>query len=143
MRKPSAQRRCCTFSSSSKIEIRLKAARRRKEAKYPELLDTRRCRLVVVAMEIGGRWSEEAWTFLTLLAEAKARSAPRGSQRSTQYCLLRRWSQIVSVAAQSAFAATLLGENSGKTPAYDDLLPEWGEVLCDREVTAAGPSRLT
>ena len=32
--------------------IRLEIARTRKERKYPELLNTRRCRLVVTAMEV-------------------------------------------------------------------------------------------
>ena len=49
---------------------------------------------------------------------------------------------MVAVAAQTAFAATLVGEPSGKTPAWNDLEPELGEVLCDREVVADGPSRL-
>ena len=40
-------------------------ARRRKERKYRELLNSRRCRLVVVALEAGGRWSEKAATFRT------------------------------------------------------------------------------
>ena len=70
--------------------VRLEAARKRKEQRYPELLRTRRCRLVVTAMEIGGRWSEEAWTFLSMLAEASAKQGPKAMQRSTQYCLLRR-----------------------------------------------------
>ena len=52
-------------------------ARRRKEAKYWELLQSRRCRLVVLALEVGGRWSEEASTFIRLLSEARARSVPR------------------------------------------------------------------
>ena len=38
--------------------------------------------------------------------------------------------------------ASLLGEPSGKAPAPDDILPELGEVLQDREVPAEGPSRL-
>ena len=33
-----------------------------------ELLQTRRCKLVVLAIEVGGRWSQEATTFLRLLA---------------------------------------------------------------------------
>ena len=38
----------------------LQAARRRKERTYPELLGPRqRAQLVVVALEVGGRWSEE------------------------------------------------------------------------------------
>ena len=95
----------------------LAAARRRKETKYPELLRDRRCRLVVVAHEVGGRWSEEAWTFLTLLARVKADTAPAALRRSTEYCFLRRWAGMVAVAAQTAFAETLVGELSGKTPA--------------------------
>ena len=38
----------------------LTQARRDKEATYPELVGSNRCRLVVVALETGGRWSEEA-----------------------------------------------------------------------------------
>ena len=122
--------------------VRLDEARRWKERKYPELLHSRRCRLVVTAVEIGGRWSEEAWTFLTSLAEAKSQTAPTVLQRSTQYCLLRRWSQMLAVAVQSAFASTLLGESASKMPLHNCETPEWGEMLCDREVTTEGPSRL-
>ena len=102
--------------------IRLEAARKRKEDKYPELLNTRRCKLVVTAMKVGDRWSEEAWTFLTLLAETKAKTGPKLLEKSTHYCLLRRWSQMVAVAAQSAFAASLLGEKSRKTPCCNNFL---------------------
>ena len=42
----------------------LSQARRDKEAKYPELVATERFRLVVVAMETGGRWSTEALEFV-------------------------------------------------------------------------------
>ena len=93
-------------------------------------------------MKVGGRWSEEAWNFVALLAEAKAKLAPKALQRSSQYCLLRRWTQMVSVAAMSAFAATQLEESTGTTPLYNDVLPDWGDVLCDREVVADGPSKL-
>ena len=41
-------------------------ARRAKESACPELLQTRRCKLVVLAIEVGGRWSQEATTFLRL-----------------------------------------------------------------------------
>ena len=51
----------------------LAAARRRKERTYPELSGPRsRARLVVLAGEIGGRWSEETRRFLSLLAKAKS-----------------------------------------------------------------------
>ena len=56
----------------------LVAARRRKETTYPELVGPRgRAKLVVLAIEVGGRWSQETATFLRLLAAAKAgTSAP-------------------------------------------------------------------
>ena len=54
----------------------LQDARKRKERTYPELIRSRRCRLVVLGIETGGRWSEEASMFVKLLAQAKARQAP-------------------------------------------------------------------
>ena len=49
----------------------LAAARRRKAARYPELAGQHgRARLVVLASEVGGRWSEECRQFLCLLAKA-------------------------------------------------------------------------
>ena len=57
-------------------------ARADKERKYAELVNRDRCRLVVVGVETGGRWSDEAVTFLDHLASARAREAPpilRGS----------------------------------------------------------------
>ena len=106
-----------------------------------QLLRQRRCRLVVMAHEVGGRWSEEAWTFLSLLARVKAETAPAALRRSTEFCFLRRWAGFVAVAAQTAFAATLVGEPSSKTQAWNVLEPALGEVLCDRLVAAEGPSR--
>ena len=122
--------------------VRLEAARQRKENKYPELLNSRRCKLVMTVMEIGGRWSEEAWSFLEQLAKVKAKTVPVALRRSTEYCFLRRWSQMLGVAAQSAFAATLLGEPAGRIQAWNDQAPDLGEALRDRETPAEGPSRL-
>ena len=49
-------------------------ARRRKARTYPELVGPhRRARLVVLAVEVGGRWSDETRSFLSQLAGAKAR----------------------------------------------------------------------
>ena len=50
----------------------LQAARRRKERTYPELVGPRtRARLVVLAVEVGGRWSNETRSFLAQLARKK------------------------------------------------------------------------
>ena len=51
-------------------------ARRDKETTYPELASSGRCKLVVLAIETGGRWSEEAVQTMKMLAHSKARDAP-------------------------------------------------------------------
>ena len=98
-------------------------ARRRKEKRYPELLNSRRCRLVVTAHETGGRWSEEAYNFVLQLAAAKARSAPRVLQGSALFTWLRRWTALVSIAAQKAYANTLLYGHAGSA-CSDGSAPE-------------------
>ncbi len=59
-------------------------------------------------MEVGGRWSTEAAQFAQQLAKAKARTVPtilRPSVRAAFFC---GWTGMLAVAAQRAFAATLL-----------------------------------
>ena len=79
----------------------------RKEATYPELLGSDRCRLVVLGVEVGGRWSTEAADFLRLLARAKARAAPAALQPALRSAYVHRWSGLLSAAATLAFAASL------------------------------------
>lgn len=86
----------------------LHKARARKEATYPELAHTTRCRLVVVGLEVGGRWSDEAAEFIWLLAAARARAAPAALRRSAAQAWQWRWAGVIAVAAQRAFAASLL-----------------------------------
>ena len=51
-------------------------ARRRKERRYPELVEPgARSRLVVLGVEVGGRWSAETSGFLGSLVRAKYRCA--------------------------------------------------------------------
>ena len=50
----------------------------RKELRYPELAGQHgRAKLVVLASEVGGRWSEECRQFLCQLASAKTRNEPK------------------------------------------------------------------
>ena len=51
------------------------AARRKRRDTYPELTRARRCRLVVIGIEVGGRFGDEAASFLRLLAAAGSRRA--------------------------------------------------------------------
>ena len=57
--------RCADISGAA-----LTAARRRKEANYPELHGRNgRTRLVVLSAEVGGRWSDESAAFVLHLAQ--------------------------------------------------------------------------
>ena len=63
----------------------LQDARKSKERTYPELLNNKRCRLVVLAIEVGGRWSEEAAAFV-----ATGTRHPPTQRCSRSHCTLDR-----------------------------------------------------
>ncbi|OLQ06448.1 hypothetical protein AK812_SmicGene10260 [Symbiodinium microadriaticum] len=86
----------------------LAEARRAKERTYPEFADARRCRLVVLGLEVGGRWSAEAAGFIRLLARARARSAAVTQRAACVAAFVTRWSGLLSIAAARSFAASLL-----------------------------------
>ena len=120
------RRRAGTYAGAA-----LHTARRSKERTYPEFLQSRRCRLVVLAFETGGRWSHETTNFIRLLAQSKARQAPALLQRSVMAALISRGSAMLSHAAMQSFAASLLDQNlsthsnvDGNTPPVSQLLAE-------------------
>ena len=106
----------------------LAAARRLKERTYPELTGPRsRARLVVLAGEIGGRWSEETRRFLSLLAKAKARSEPPILKKRAEQAWRLRWGAILGCAAARSFAASQLelrhgGGADGDVPSTHDVV---------------------
>ena len=87
----------------------LSRARHRKEQRYPELVGPgSRARLVVLAVEVGGRWSAEMRTFVAQLAKAKVREEPRLLQKRAEQAWRMRWGAILSCAAAKAVATCLL-----------------------------------
>ena len=109
----------------------LVVARRRKERAYPELVGPRsRAKLVVLAGEVGGRWSEETATFLRLLAVARARSESALMRRRAEQAWRMRWGGMLACAGARAFAASLLEQRSnvggdGIQPLLSDVLSEF------------------
>ena len=65
-------------------------ARRSTERTYPEFGRASRCRLVVLGIEVGGRWSAEAANFVRLLARASTHCPP--SAACHHRCL--RWAMV-------------------------------------------------
>ena len=104
-------------------------ARGDKEAAYPEFSSSRRCQLIVVAIETGGRWSAEAAAFLEDLAFVKAREAPCRLRTATAWAWQRRWSRLLATACAIAVAQSLTapagtisaGSTDGPAPKLGDL----------------------
>ena len=108
----------------------LDAARKRKEDTYPELTgENGRTRLVVLAAEVGRRWSVETAQFLCALAKNRAQSVPLNLQGRMEATWLRRWSAILACSAARSFAVSLLDRSS--TPGTGDAVPSVHEVLRD------------
>ena len=63
---------------------------------------------LVVAGEVGGRWSAETSTFLRLLAAARARSETQVLRKRAEQVWRLRWSTMLACTAARAFAASLL-----------------------------------
>ena len=108
---------------------------------YPELQRGGRCKLVVVALEVGGRWSEEAAEFVRLLAKCRSRAAPTSLRQATAQAFIARWSALLTHAAQTAFAQSLLFQDAGPLAASDGDSPLLSDVL-DLTSTIPAPSRL-
>ena len=103
------------------------AARRRKEGTYPELSGNQgRAKLIVLAGETGGRFSEETQTFIRLLARAKTRSVPEPLRTRARQSWAHRWGSLLACAAARALASSLLNRR-GQSGAD-------GDVPCDAEV---------
>ena len=106
------------------------AARRKRNNTYPELGHARRCRLVVVGTEVGGRFSTEVVQFLRLLARHRAAAVPRLLRPAAITAWVARWSGLLAVAAQRAFAASLL-ELPPAADLGDGPGPELHELLAE------------
>ena len=110
-------------------------ARANKERAYPELASGNRCLLVVLAIEVGGRFSQETGEFLKHLAMARSQTTPKFLQASSVAAFERRWIRMLAVSAASAHAASVLLEKAeleadgpvvGRQPWLQNLIAECG-----------------
>ena len=84
--------------------------RRRKEKACPKLVGPQsRAKLVVLAGEVGGRWSEEMVTFLRLLAAARARSESALLRRNAEQACRMWWGRDVGVRCSTRLRCFLAG----------------------------------
>ncbi len=112
-------------------------ARRKKERVCPELIGPHgRVRLVVLAGEVGGRWSDETRSFISQLAKAKSRAEPFLLRRRMEQVWRLRWGAILSCAAR-AFASSLLDRRTAL--GSDGATPLSHEVEGDFRHSGSGP----
>ena len=110
----------------------LRQARRAKERTYPELLrPDSRCRQVVLALEVGGRFSPETVHFVQRLARARARSVPPRVRGAVSAAFARRWSSFLVAGASRAYAASLLALPAHSAAGVDGPPPLVSDVLAD------------
>ena len=89
--------------------VAISMAERRKERRYPELVGRRaRARLVVLAVEVGGRWTPTTQHFITALARARARCEGLLLRRRAEQAWRLRWGALLSWTAARAVADTFL-----------------------------------
>ena len=74
-------------------------AHHRKRRRCPELTRARRCRLIVFAIEVGGRWGSEALQITRSLAQARAAEAPPWLRAAAPNAWLTRWPAIIIAVA--------------------------------------------
>eukprot|EP00439_Symbiodinium_sp_Y106_P054770 s3461_g7.t1 len=96
------------------------AARRKRHQTYPELGHARRCRLVVVGIEVGGRFGGEAVQLLRLLARHRAAAVPRLLRPSAVTAWVTRWPHQVRRTLRTGTACTCVAP-SAVDPTQDVL----------------------
>ena len=107
----------------------------RKHRTYPEFQQARRCRLVVVGVEVGGRISRPTLTFLRLLARARARQRAPWCAAGARQALMRRWTALEAVfwASVPFLMASVSFLRGSKTSGACDCI--FGELENDRAHT--------
>ena len=66
-------------------------ARKDKERKYPEVVDSPHAELLTLAVDVGGRWNDTALELVSLLAKHKVAETPLVLRRSAQLAWTIRW----------------------------------------------------
>ncbi len=116
------------------------SARADKESSYPELASGSRCRLVVLAIETGGRFSHETCEFIRQLAWCKAQSAPAFLRGSVATAFEKRWGRLLAIVVASSVVDSLLLEKDALAcaPAQAVREPWLLAVLADGHDDVAG-----
>ena len=120
----------------------LHTSRQNKERTYPELAGSNRCRLVVLAMEVGGRWSPEAAIFPPAARPNESPGNPRTFAAHLGGFTHRTMVSYFTHAAMQAFAASLLNQSADSALSGDGVLSPPGRLVTQAPSTPTAPSRI-
>ena len=109
------------FHSEQTDGAALEEAGRKKE--QADVARSGRCRFLTAGIETGWRWASALVSFVKRGARAKARSAQPLLQKAAQHWWRLRWSSMISIAAQVAFAVSLTPEVPRDAPCFDGAEP--------------------
>jgi len=96
---------------------------------YPELVTSNQCKFLVLAGEVGGRWSDTTCRLIRDLATAKSEDAAPRLRKSAAFAWENRWWSMISVATQNALAATLVDDAPHMLHAWEGTAPPLGILL--------------
>ena len=106
-----------------------------KASTYPELVSSTRCKFLVLAGEVGGRWSATTCHLIRDLAAAKSQEAAPRLRKSAALAWEIRWWSMISVATRNALAATLVDDAPHMLHAWEGSAPPLG-ILLHKEAPA-------
>ena len=96
--------------------IVLSRAESTKQARYRDVETSGFGKLLVLGVEVGGRWNSTALTLVRALAKHKASHSPPLLRKASQLAWADRWWALLGVTSQRALAASLLAaEGRGLT----------------------------
>ena len=84
-----------------------------------------------LACEVGGRWHSDCITWVGSLAKMKASAELPHLRRAAEFAWHSRWWSLLSVAAQRAFALSLIEVDCEAIKPLADFEPKVGAVLAD------------
>ena len=118
----------CAVIAGAAFEV----AEKRKTNTYREAAQQEgKVQLETLACEIGGRWSDNCIKWVAKLAKYKASSELPHLRRASEYAWHSRWWSLLSVAAQRAFALSLIEVDCDAIKPLADFEPKLGEILAD------------
>ena len=107
-------------------------AENRKTSTYREAaVAAGQVQLETFACEVGGRWSQNCITWVEKLAKYKASEELPHLRRASEFAWHSRWWSLLSVAAQRAFALSLIEVDCDAIKPLADFEPKVGEILAD------------